>query len=187
MAEVLTLSWDDFSNKCPKAFKNLWLDTDLSDVTLATEDGGQLTAHKVILAACSPLFKRLLQKNPNGHPLLLYLMGVKLSELQQVLSYIYLGQCDLTQEQLPAFMATGKQLEVDGLTGDLEEGGEPASQFSGDKLQEKLQSAAVGCGIPLNAEELRGVVEKVKIEQEERNDEEKFEYLSDNVDKVFQK
>ena len=70
MTEVFTLSWDDFDKKCPKAFKDLWLDTDLSDVTLATEDGGQLSAHKVILAACSPLFKRLLQKNLHFHPLL---------------------------------------------------------------------------------------------------------------------
>ena len=59
-SDVFTLSWEDFSQKCPKAFKDLWLDTDLSDVTLATEDNGKLSAHKVILAACSPLFKRLL-------------------------------------------------------------------------------------------------------------------------------
>ena len=63
MAEVLTLFWDDFDQKCPKAFKELWLDTDFSDVTLATEDSCQLTAHKVILASCSPLFKRLLQRD----------------------------------------------------------------------------------------------------------------------------
>ena len=58
--EVFTLSWDDFNNKCPKVFKELWLDRDLSDVTLVTEDGGQLSAHKVILVTCSHLFKRLL-------------------------------------------------------------------------------------------------------------------------------
>ena len=128
MTEVFTLSWDEFNQKCPKVFKDLWLDTDLSDVTLATEDGGQFSAHKVILAACSPLFKRLLQKSPTGHPLLLYLMGVQLSQLQQLLSYIYLGQCDLTQDQLPAFMATGKQLEVEGLSGYLDESKEHESR-----------------------------------------------------------
>ena len=51
MGEVFTLSWDNFSNKCPKVFKELWLDRDLSDVTLATEDDGQLSAQKEILAA----------------------------------------------------------------------------------------------------------------------------------------
>ena len=70
MTEVFTLSCDDFNNKCRKVFRELWLDTDMSDVALATEDNGQLSAHKAILATCSPLFKRLLQKNQNGHPLL---------------------------------------------------------------------------------------------------------------------
>ena len=120
MKEVFTLSWDDFNQKCPRVFTELWLDTDLSDITLATEDEGQLTAHKVILAASSPFLKRLLTNNVNPHPLI-YLMGVKMTQLQQLLSYIYLGKCDLTQEQLPAFMATGKQLEIEGLHRDLEE------------------------------------------------------------------
>ena len=120
MGEVFTLSWDDFNQKCPRVFKELWLDTDLCDVTLATEDNDQLTAHKVILAASSPFFKRLLEKNQNPHPLL-FLMGVKMVQLKQLLSYIYLGKCDLTQEQLSAFMATGKQLEIEGLSGEMEE------------------------------------------------------------------
>ena len=101
MEDVFTLSWDDFNQKCPKVFKELWHDTELSDVTLATEDHGQLTAHKMILAASSPFFKRLLEKNQNPHPLL-FLMGVKMVQLKQLLSYIYLGKCDLTQKQLPA-------------------------------------------------------------------------------------
>ena len=37
------------------AFKELWFYTDLSDVTLATEDNGQIGDHKVILAAGSSL------------------------------------------------------------------------------------------------------------------------------------
>ena len=59
---------------------------------------------------------------------LLFLMGVKTVQLRQLLSYIYLGKCDLTQEQLPAFMATGKQLEIEGLRRDLEEKKEYNSQ-----------------------------------------------------------
>ena len=120
MEDVFTLSWDNFNQKCPKVFKELWLDTELSDVTLATEDNAQLPAHKVILAASSPFFKRLHEKNQNRHPLL-FLMGVKMVQLRQLLSYIYLGKCDLTQEQLSAFMATGKQLEIEGLSGEIEE------------------------------------------------------------------
>ena len=93
MEEVLTLSSDDFSQKCPRVFTQLCLDT---DVTLATEDHGQLTAHKVILSASSPFFKRLLTMNVNHHPLV-YLMGVNMTQLEQLLSYISLGKCDFTQ------------------------------------------------------------------------------------------
>ena len=135
MEDIFTLSWDDFNQKCPKVFKDLWLDTELSDVTLATEDRGQLTAHKVILAASSPFFKRLLEKNQNPHPLL-FLMGVKTVQLRQLLSYIYLGKCDLTQEQLPAFMATGKQLEIEGLSGEREESKE---YYSTNEIGEPLE------------------------------------------------
>ena len=120
MAEVFTFSRGDFNEKCQKAYKDLWLDTDLADVTMAAEDGGFLRAHKVILASCSPLFRRLLQKNPNEH-LMLYLMGVQSAQLEQVLSFIYLGKCDLAQDQLPALMAAGKLLQVDGLFEDFEE------------------------------------------------------------------
>ena len=119
MAEVFTLSCDDFNRKCPKAFRELWLDQNFSDVTLATEDGGQIGAHQVILLTSSALFKRLLQRKPNSHTLL-YLMGVKLIEVEQLLSYIYLGKCELTQVQLPAFLAAGKLLEIEGLVGDLD-------------------------------------------------------------------
>ena len=187
MTEVFTLSWDDFNNKCPKAFKELWLDTDLSDVTLATEDGAQLNAHKVILAACSPLFKRLFQKNPNGHPLL-YLMGVQLSQLQQLLSYIYLGQCDLTQDQLPAFMATGKQLEVEGLLGDMEE--RSADQFGGNlksHVQEEKFPALIRDDIPLKEEELEENIDHGKKHQETREDEiDEVVSLNDNANATFQ-
>ena len=48
-------------------------------------------------------------------------MGVKMTQLEQLLSYIYLGKCDLTQVQLPAFMAAGKLLEIEGLVGDLDD------------------------------------------------------------------
>ena len=46
-------------------------------------------------------------------------MGIQLIEVEQLLSYIYLGKCDLTQVQLLAFMAADQLLEIEGLVGDL--------------------------------------------------------------------
>ena len=51
MAEKLCLQWNDFQDNVKSAFGKLREDKDFSDVTLACEDGQQVEAHKVILAA----------------------------------------------------------------------------------------------------------------------------------------
>ena len=67
MSEKLCLKWNDFQDNIKSAFGNLREDTDFADVTLACEDGQQVEAHKVILAASSPLFQILLKRNKHPH------------------------------------------------------------------------------------------------------------------------
>ena len=50
MSEKLCLQWNDFHENIKSAFGNFREDNDLTDVTLACEDGQQVKAHKVILA-----------------------------------------------------------------------------------------------------------------------------------------
>ena len=66
MSEKLCLNWNDFQDNVKSAFKNLRDDQDFADVTLACEDGQKIEAHKVILAASSPVLQKLL--NLNKHP-----------------------------------------------------------------------------------------------------------------------
>ena len=56
MSEKLCLQWNDFQDNIKGAFKNLRKENDFANVTLACEDGQQVEAHKVILAASSPFF-----------------------------------------------------------------------------------------------------------------------------------
>ena len=44
---------DDFNDNVEKAFGNLRQDSDFNDVTLVSEDGQNVEAHKVILASSS--------------------------------------------------------------------------------------------------------------------------------------
>ena len=60
MQEKLCLQWNDFQVNIKSAFGNLREKNDFVDVTLACEDGQQVEAHKVILAASSPFFQKLL-------------------------------------------------------------------------------------------------------------------------------
>ena len=61
MSEKLCLQWNDFKENVNNAFGRLRDDKDFTDVTLACEDGQQLEAHKVILAASSPFFEKILE------------------------------------------------------------------------------------------------------------------------------
>ena len=51
MSRKLCLKWDDFQENLKTAFGSLREDNEFADVTLASEDGQQMDAHKVILAA----------------------------------------------------------------------------------------------------------------------------------------
>ena len=74
MSERLCLQWNDFKENVNSAFGNLRNENEFADVTLACEDGQQMEAHKVILAASSPFFEKILQRSKHSHPLI-YLKG----------------------------------------------------------------------------------------------------------------
>lgn len=52
------LRWNNFQANITSQFETLRDDEDFTDVTIACE-GQQLQAHKIVLSACSPLFKEL--------------------------------------------------------------------------------------------------------------------------------
>ena len=74
-SEKLCLQWNDFKDNVSSSFGELREDKDLIDVTLACEDGKQVEAHKVVLAASSPFFKDILKRNKHPHPLI-YMRGL---------------------------------------------------------------------------------------------------------------
>jgi len=113
-SEKFCLRWNDFESNISVAFRELRDDKDFFDVTLACDDE-QLSAHKVILSACSPFFRNVLRRNPHQHPLL-YLKGVKYTDLQAVLNFMYHGEVNVAQEELNSFLAVAEDLRVKGLT-----------------------------------------------------------------------
>jgi len=113
-SEKFCLRWNDFESNISVAFRELREEKDFFDVTLACEDN-QIQAHKVILSACSPFFRNVLRRNPHQHPLL-YLKGVKYSELTSVLNFMYMGEVNVAQEELNSFLSVAEDLRVKGLT-----------------------------------------------------------------------
>ena len=116
MSEKLCLQWNDFQENVNSAFGRLRDDKEFTDVTLAYEDGRQMEAHKVILAASSPLFEKILQRSKHPHPLI-YLGGFKSEDMMAILDFIYFGEAKVYQEKLDSFIALAEELKLKGLTG----------------------------------------------------------------------
>ena len=116
MSEKLCLQWNDFKENVTSAFGRLRDDKEFTDVTLACEDGQQMEAHKVILAASSPFFEKILKRNKHPHPLI-YLRGFKSEDLVAILDFLYFGEANVYKENLDSFFAIAEELKLKGLTG----------------------------------------------------------------------
>ena len=91
MEDKYDLQWKTYSNHLVGVFKDLREEGHFADVTLVSDDQIQTPAHKVVLSACSPVLKTLLVNNPHSHPLL-YLRGIKQTELQAILKFMYFAR-----------------------------------------------------------------------------------------------
>ena len=112
-AQQFCLRWNDFQSNMVSSFKNLRTDQAFCDVTIATE-GQHTKAHKMILCACSPYFKNLLEQNPAKHPIII-LKDVPFLHLTAILEFMYAGEVNVAQDQLPSFLKTAERLKVKGL------------------------------------------------------------------------
>ena len=114
-SEKLCLQWNDFQNIVSSAFGDLRDDRDLTDVTLACEDGMQVEAHKVVLASASPFFLDVLKRNKHPHPLI-YMKGIRSENLMAMVEFFYKGEANVPQENLDTFLALADEMRLKGLS-----------------------------------------------------------------------
>ena len=78
-------------------------------MTLATCDGRQMKAHKAILCSAGKFFRNITVGNP-----VIYFKGVSYRELESLVKFIYFGEVELDEDQLPKFLVLPLELEVEG-------------------------------------------------------------------------
>ena len=111
--EKLCLQWNDFRENISSAFGDLRQDKELTDVTLACEDGQHVKAHKVVLVASSPFFLNILKRNKHPHPLI-YMRGVRPGNLMAMVDFFYNGEANVYQENLDSFLVLVEELSWKG-------------------------------------------------------------------------
>lgn len=112
-SENFCLRWDTFEQNIIGAFKDLRKEKDFYDVTLVCEEK-QVQAHRVVLAMCSPTFRDMISHSPHHHPVL-YMRGIRHTDLLAMLDFMYHGQVMIATEELETFLATAQDLSVRGL------------------------------------------------------------------------
>ena len=88
MLGKICLQSNAFQENVKSIFGNLREDNEFADVTLACDDGQQVEAHKVILAASSPFFKKLLGRNRHAPHILIYMREMKYDDLYQMIAKV---------------------------------------------------------------------------------------------------
>lgn len=94
-------------NESMPTFKEMWNRDDLSDVQLCC-DSKKFNVHRFLLAACSPYFQSLFQRN-SCENLNVEIDNVKCVDLQHVLTYMYEGSVRVKNDDLQGF---GELLEM---------------------------------------------------------------------------
>lgn len=108
------LKSETFQGDLAFSFQRLRSERDFTDVTLVTEDGQHFEAHRVILAAMSPVLETIFKRSHHPQPLL-YLRGVNSPSLEHLLLFLYQGEFQLPEDQLSDFLAFAKEFEIKGI------------------------------------------------------------------------
>ena len=108
------LRWSEADSNLSGAVSDIRDSGEFCDLTLACDDDKEIMVHRVILAACSTFFRNILNRLPHHHPLI-YLRGIKQSDLQSIINFMYHGEVNVAQQDLRSFMMLAQDLKVKGL------------------------------------------------------------------------
>ena len=102
---------ENFKSNVDGLLYSLLNNTEYTDVTLVSEDGHPINAHKVVLSFFSPFFHNLFMKTPQPHQTI-FLIGAQHEILQKVIYLIYRGQVDVQNDEVEKFYDLTKHLEI---------------------------------------------------------------------------
>ncbi|XP_044762941.1 zinc finger and BTB domain-containing protein 14 isoform X2 [Coccinella septempunctata] len=107
--------WNSYQSNLQNAFPKLLNSEHFVDVTLACENE-MLKCHKVVLSACSTYFEKLLLHNPCQHPII-FMKDMKFHEMQSLIDFMYKGEVNVSQDDLPSLLKSAEALQIRGLCG----------------------------------------------------------------------
>ncbi|XP_059469603.1 longitudinals lacking protein, isoforms A/B/D/L-like isoform X5 [Neocloeon triangulifer] len=137
--QQLCLKWNNHYHAIQYNFETLLQTEDFADVTLATE-GQHIRAHKIVLSSCSPLFQSLLRHTEKDT--IIILPSISYAELKAIIVYMYRGEVNIAQDDLPSLLKAAENLQVRGLSDPATEKSKPSASAPATSSAGTSESAA---------------------------------------------
>ena len=128
---------NEFQNFSNDLLTEMFEDLNFRDVTLASDDGKLIRAHKVVLSASSSILKLILSQQKEINNPVIFCRGVKHNELSSMLEFIYLGQTSFSKDEVQRFLTIAEDFGVKGLV----KSSSSTQTDVGDSSEEKLLKA----------------------------------------------
>ena len=111
--ELVSLKYNNFQEHISSSFGSLRSELDFNDVTLVSEDGQHVEAHRVVLASSSIFFRNLFKRI--RHPqAFIYMRGMRSEDLVAMVDFMYLGEVSIHQDNVDNFICIAEELKLKG-------------------------------------------------------------------------
>ena len=107
-------SISDVQSHCKGLVERIFSQTDFHDVTLITDDEKILKTHRIILAANSEYFRKIMSLTGDQTHLIV-LKGVTHEVLESIMKFLYFGETAVPQNCVKRFVETANFLKIEGL------------------------------------------------------------------------
>lgn len=115
--DKFNFAWSQYQLQSKSLLQNIYTGEEFYDVTLVSEDEKFIKAHKVVLAASSDYFQKILSLQSNTNPFVI-MRGISGDILDNIMKFLYLGETAVCQSNMEEFIQVSKSLKIKGLAGE---------------------------------------------------------------------
>ena len=181
--EKYNLKWYTYSDHLREMLHEMMKSNELTDVTLVCDDKKQFKAHKIVLSACSSVFKSIINDLPQNSSVI-YLRGIQHQEMESILQFMYLGEATFYQDRMSEFLNVAKNLEIKEISKNIK-----IDEENVGRLFFRLRN--VGSEVSVNETDTKQLQNEPKAKADEDKNEipgrkhEDVKYFCNHCDKQF--
>ena len=133
--DYFNVSWETHSEHVRGILREMRTSNDFTDVTIICSDQIEVNAHRNILSAFSPTFRRIFLLDKCMNNPVIYLRGIRSEDIEPILQFIYLGETTIQQNRVQEFLTVAKELEIKDLVNIVDASGTVSKKVNNEFLR----------------------------------------------------